>query len=126
MKLLIEQYGRVIIVVVVCSFFFLWLTPLFDYSGSVINEDQNQNLLNHTSVELPTLIIRNKPVELNSVFNYKEFIDEAYDHQGNSLIDRVQYIGDVDTAIAGGYNCTFIVRDYLDFKTEVRCSIVVE
>lgn len=128
MKVFFEQYGKVVIVVIITSFFFACLAPLFSYASMMVEEDRDQTLQDDrfVQVELPTLRISSRPIRLNSVFDYNDYVVEAVDYLGNDIKDRVEFVGDVDTSVAGGYTGVFIVRDVLDFKCEVRCSFVVE
>lgn len=128
MKLIIEQYGRAIIVVIVCGFFFMAVPLLFNKSSNMVEEDRNQNLISNqfTVDDLPVLHVTSLPIPLNSVFDYRDYILTAMDQYGNDLKNEVTFKGDVDTSLPGGYDCQFMVKDQYGLTTSVKCSFVVE
>lgn len=127
MKLLIEQYGRTLITISICFFFFFAISKLFEKAGEILIVDNQQIVIDERLEEmLPLLSIESFPIEINCEFNFRNHIEYALDYLGNDISENVYFEGDLDTSVAGGYDCKFHVIDSNGLKATVKCSLVVE
>lgn len=129
MKLFFGEFGKVLVVISVTSIFLSLIPLLFDNVSNVIKAD-NSIMVGDAQIidqlEKPVLVVKPGTVALGSIFNYKDYVVEARSSSGNSLIEKVEIRGEVDTSVRGGYDIVYVVYDEYELRTTVKCSFVVE
>jgi lysophospholipase L1-like esterase len=77
--------------------------------------------------EQPTITLNgNSIVELNVGEEYEELGASAYDKEDGNISDKIQILGDVDTAKVGVYRVEYRVRDSADNSSHVFRTVKVK